>query len=51
LSGKIAMKKKKCDLIKNHTQIYYLFKSKPIKNKLFFKKFDFKHYFKYCEIF
>ncbi len=22
MSGKIAMKKKKCDLIKNHTQIY-----------------------------
>lgn len=32
------MKKKKCDLIKNHIQIYYLFENKPIKNKLFFLK-------------
>lgn len=36
LSGKIAMKKKKCDLLKNHMQIYnYCFIKNKKKNTFF----------------
>ncbi len=35
MSGKIAMKKKKCDLIKNHTQIYTFILITAYKNFLF----------------
>lgn len=46
LSGKIAMKKKKCDLLKNHMQIYIYYFIKNKKKIFFFVKVYFLTKFK-----